>query len=222
MGETSKRVMKISVWRFAPLALLACAACSRALTPAEDEMAKALFGPTLDTSEVRVAQGLGIAPPPDTRVASVTRVVGTEQACIRTPQPRGAQPPQAFAFQNRIHFENGLYSSDLALGWPSRLRVPQALVFAHEMAHVWQWQNRVTTGYSARRALAESMELADPYFAGPEIKSYDEMGYEQQAALIEDYVCFAFANPEHPRRDELRQVLAAVIQIDAIDAAAGQ
>ena len=134
------------------------------------------------------------------------------------PQPRGAQPPQAFAFRNRIHFETGLYSSDMVTEWPDRLRIPQALVFAHEMVHVWQWQNREVTGYSPGRAVAESINLADPYFSEGS-GTFFSFGFEQQAAIFEDYLCFAFANPDHPRRQELREVLAPVFDMDRIDAA---
>ena len=128
--------------------LLGLTACSRPLTSAEESFARDLFGPGLDTSRVEVAQGVGITPLYRTEVKEVTRVRGTDKACVRTPQPRGAQPPQAFAYRNRIHFESGLYSSDMVINWPENLRVPQALVLAHELTHVWQWQNRDRTGYS--------------------------------------------------------------------------
>ena len=74
------------------------------------------------------------------------------------------------------------------------------------------------TGYSPARALAESLELADPYFSQGEGAFYS-FGYEQQAAILEDYICFAFANPDHPRRDELRDILAPVFPLDRFDAA---
>ncbi len=192
--------------------------CARSLTPAEEAFANDLFGDEVDTSRVRVAQGLGIVPVYQTVPSKVTLVEGTDQACLRVPQPRGAQPPQAFAFRNRIHFETGLYSSDMVTEWPDRLRIPQALVFAHEMVHVWQWQNREVTGYSPGRAVAESINLADPYFSEGS-GTFFSFGFEQQAAIVEDYLCFAFANPDHPRRQELREVLAPVFDMDRIDAA---
>ncbi|NNE79561.1 MAG: hypothetical protein HKN18_04730 [Silicimonas sp.] len=202
--------------------LVVLGACNRPLTPAEDKFAADLFGPSLDRSKVSVAQGIGITPLYRTKVARITRVQGTGQACVRTPQPRGAQPPQAFAFRNRVHFESGLYSSDMVINWPDQLRVPQALVLAHELTHVWQWQNRDRTGYSPFRAVAESWRLADPYYSGPGEAAFFSLGYEQQAAIVEDYVCFTFANPGHPRRQELRAILAPVFPVDAFDAALGR
>ncbi len=218
-GKTLERVLQVSFKKLALLAVLA--ACSRPLTPAEEAFANDLFGSELDTSKVRVAQGLGLFPLYQTAPANVTLVEGTDRACVRTPQPRGAQPPQAFALGNRIYFETGLYSSDMVIQWPERLRVPQALVLAHELAHVWQWQNRERTGYSPVRAVAESIELADPYFSDGDAPFFS-FGYEQQAAILEDYVCFAFANPDHPRRGELREILAPVFALDRFDEVVGR
>lgn len=218
-GRFLGRVLQVSSKKLVLLAVLA--ACSRPLTPAEEAFADDLFGPDLDTSKVRVAQGLGVVPLYRTVPAKVTLVEGTDRACVRTPQPRGAQPPQAFAVGNRIHFETGLYSSDMVIQWPERLRVPQALVLAHELTHVWQWQNRERTGYSPARAVAESIELADPYFSEGDA-AFFSFGYEQQAAILEDYVCFAFANPDHPRRQELREILAPVFPLDRFDEVLGR
>lgn len=197
--------------------LLILAGCARPLTPAEEAFANDLFGNGLDTSKVRVTQGLGVVPLYRTVPGEVTLVEGTDRACLRTPQPRGAQPPQAFAVANRLHFDTGLYSSDMIIRWPDALRVPQALIFAHELTHAWQWQNRERTGYTPLRAAAESLELADPYFSEGDAPFFS-FGYEQQAAIVEDYVCFAFANPNHPRRAELREILAPVFPLDEFDA----
>lgn len=198
--------------------LLVLAGCARPLTSAEEAFASDLFGPGLDTSKVKVTQGLGIVPLYQTVPSKVTLVQATDRACVRTPQPRGAQPPQAFALRNRMHFDTGLYSSDMVLQWPDRLRIPQALVLAHELTHVWQWQNRAKTGYTPARAIAESWQLADPYFSDGEA-AFFAFGYEQQAAIIEDYVCFTFANPTHPRQAELREILAPVFPVEAFEAA---
>lgn len=202
------------------LCVLSLAACARPLSEAEETFARDLFGPSLDTRGVTISQGLGLVPPMKTVPASLQVVRGTDQACVRTPQPRGAQPPQAFALWNRMHFDSTLYSSDMALGWPEGLRFPNAIILAHELTHVWQWQNRALTGYSPARAVAESWRLADPYFAPPGAAAvFFAFGYEQQAAIVEDFVCFTIANPDHPRRAELREILAPVLPVEAFEAA---
>lgn len=205
----------------AAVLLFALAACTRPLTPTEKQFAADLYGPSLDLSGVRVAQGLGVTPPMNSVPGKQANVLkGTDRACIRVPQPRGDQPPQAFALGERVHFTSDVYASDMALGWPRYLRLPQALIFAHEIGHVWQWQNRELTGYTPARAALESFRLADPYFSPPTAQSsFADFGYEQQAAMIEDFVCFTIANPNHPRRAALRQILAPVLPVERFEAA---
>ena len=61
--------------------LIALAACTRPLTTSEEQFAGDLFGPSLDLSEVRIAQGLGISPPVKSVPAKEARVLtGTDQA----------------------------------------------------------------------------------------------------------------------------------------------
>ena len=204
------------------LACLCLAACGRPMTSAEENMARVVFGPTLDTSKITVAQGAGIFPASKTRVTRTRLVRGTDKACIRTPQPPSDAPAPAFAFRNKVRFNSGLYSDDMATEWPKRLRFPHALIFAHELTHVWQWQNRKRTGYTPFRAAMESLRLVDPYYAPPGEAAFLSFGYEQQAAIVEDYLCFAFANPTHPRRAELRAILEPVFPVDRIDAVIGR
>ena len=205
------------------IVILTAAACSRPLTDAEESFARDLFGETLDTREVTVSQGLGLLPPYRTVPSALTVLTGTDEACVRTPQPRGAHPPQAFALYERMHFDSTLYSSDMALGWPHGLRFPNAIVLAHELTHVWQWQNRGRTGYTPARAVAESLRVSDPYYSAPgEVPAFFSFGYEQQAAIVEDFVCFTVANPDHPRRAELREILAPVLPVADFEAAVGR
>lgn len=204
----------------AVLGLILLAACSRPLTEDERVFAETLFGPTLDTDKVTIAQGLGVAPLYRTVPSSVRVLRGTNRACLRTPQPRGAQPPQAFALYNRMHFDSTLYSSDMARPWPRAVRFPQSLILAHELTHVWQWQNRDLTGYAPWRAVLESFELADPYYSGDEeTPIFLSLGYEQQAAVVEDFVCFTVANPTHPRRQVLRDALEPFFPVAAFEEA---
>ncbi|MEK6215612.1 MAG: hypothetical protein N2B03_00155, partial [Boseongicola sp.] len=74
--------------------------------------------------------------------------------------------------------------------------------------------------YSPWRAIRESLRIADPYFSPRgDAPAFLQFGFEQQAAIIEDFVCFTIANPRHPRRKELRQLLAPVLPVAAFEAA---
>jgi len=215
-------------WAIAGLmALAALAGCARPLTDSERRFAADILGPTLDAGKVRIARGFGPLPPapegPDTSdlypVIAENTVTGL---CTRAaPAPRTGPPP-GWALWNRVHFSAEFYRSDLALAWPEAARFPQALVLAHELVHVWQWQNRDVTGYRPARAAMESLMNMDPYFyePGPDA-SFLKFGFEQQAALMEDYLCHALYDPAAPRRAELRPLLAPYFPLDRLDAALG-
>lgn len=202
--------------------LLALAACGgRPLSDSEQAFAADIIGDELDTGKVRVAAGFGpsrpsAAPTPPVKAKRKT-VPG---ACARVPQGPRTEPPPGFALRNRIHLRNDLYRDDLAPGWPDRILVPQSFVLAHELVHVWQWQNRQVTGYRPLRAFLEGLLNVDPYYYRPAgDDAFLGFGYEQQAALVEDYFCHVLFDPGNPRRADLRAILAPHFPLDRLDAA---
>ena len=194
-------------------------ACSRPLTPHEERFAQDVFGETLDTSAVRISRGLGFTPPSKLAPEEVQVFSPHPEACLRVPRPASDRPPpQAFALWNRMHFGGELYSGEMAAPWPYALRFPNAMILAHELTHVWQWQNREITGYTPFRAATESWTSGDPYFwETGERPVFLSFGFEQQASIVEDYLCFTFANPNHPQRAELQKLLAPLFPVVNID-----
>ncbi len=207
------------------LLLLLLAACARPLTPGEVAFAGDLFGPSLDTAKVRVRVGAGLTPlpaPAPRPPAQGSRAEIPEGFCTRTPQPRKIRWPAAFALGNSIFFKRQYYAPDTFPDWPNAILLPQGLIMAHELVHVWQWQNRATTHYSPLRPLAEAARKADPYFwDGTGARPFAAYGFEQQAALIEDYLCYRLFEPDAPRLTELRAILAPTLPLDRLEAALG-
>lgn len=203
------------------LALLALTACSRPLTTGERAFAADVIGPSLNPDKVRVASGLGLKTPPPTPQPPAKGERRTIPGiCDRVPQGPRTEPPPAFAIYNGIHLRPDLYRDDTAPGWPDRRLLPQSLIMAHELVHVWQWQNRARTGYRPARAVLESLLNLDPYYYQPgDNDTFLSFGYEQQAALLEDYYCYALLDPENPRRAELHALLAPHFPVARIDAA---
>lgn len=205
------------------LLLLLLAACARPLAPGEAAFAADLFGPTLDLSRVRVTKGLGLLPlpaaphpplaPAQPPAASAPR---PEAPCARRAVPAAERgPPAGVVLFNRIHLFGRFYRDDLAEGWPGPVRVAPALLLAHELTHVWQWQNRARTGYSPLRALAEGVGAGDPYHSAAEdARPFLARGFEQQAALVEDYVCHVLLDPRAPRRAALAALLAPHLPVE--------
>lgn len=210
---------------------LCCAllvACTRPLTQNERRFAADVIGPTLDTDEVRIARGFTPLPDPPARSdrSDLYPVVEENQIpglCDRTaPEPREGPPP-GWALWSRVHMSREFYRADLARDWPRAARFPQALVLAHELVHVWQWQHRRVTGYRPGRAALESVLNMDPYFyvPGPDA-TFLKFGFEQQAALVEDYLCYSLYDPSAPRRAEIRPLLAPYFPLGRLDAALAQ
>ncbi len=197
------------------------AACSRSLTPNETMVAKALFGDTLDTEEVTVMAGIGVLPLP----REPKPEPGAEEA-----EPQAAPPglcdrkrsthrywtwPAAFVLENDIFFSYKYYPQDAFRGFPESLPYPASVIMAHELVHVWQWQNRARTAYSTNRAAQETMDNVDPYwFEANRTAEFLSYGYEQQGAIMQDFVCYAFFDRKNPRLEELAAILRPVLPVD--------
>ncbi len=200
------------------LGALLLGACGRPLTDNEAQMARDIFGEEIDTEQVRIAKDFGFVPPPRSATVKLQRAKLREDPCTRQPTPPRTEAPPGFAIGNTVFLREGFYQADAGLFWPEAFVVPQSFVFAHEMVHVWQWQNRDKTGYSPLRAVGEALPGRDAYyFESTEGFRFEDFGFEQQASIVEDYLCHAYLDPANPRRAELRAVLAPVLPIGELD-----
>ncbi len=208
---------------FAVCAALALAACERGLTPTETEFADALFGDTLNAGAVTVHAGLGLTPLPRPKPPPpVTEPPRSppEGFCKRIPQPRRFTYPAAFVLYNDVFISHPYYAADTLRGWPVSVPLPQSLLMTHELVHVWQWQNRDRTEYRPAVSAGESVEHDDPYYWEAEAdRPFLSYGFEQQAAMIEDYVCYRLFEPGSPRLKELQTLLGPVLPLDGFEAA---
>ncbi|WP_188526434.1 hypothetical protein [Sinisalibacter lacisalsi] len=211
-----------SLARLAVLATLALlAACARPLTPNETVAAKALFGDTLDAEAVKVRAGVGLLPlprepQPDPDAEAPAAVTPPPGLCERKQSTRRVwRWPAAFVLQNDVFFSYDYYPHDAFRGFPRSVPYPASVIMAHELVHVWQWQNRAHTGYSPTRAAGETVANVDPYWftANPEAEFF-RLGYEQQGAMVQDFVCYAMFDSQSPRLGELAEVLRPVLPVD--------
>jgi len=190
--------------------LLAClflAACGRPLTPAEERFARHIHGSSLDVSRIRLHDGalIGEATYPRPRRPRLT----CRERILPEPETETVTvSPAAAVLMNRIYFARDWYAENYLPGYPDRMSLVHAMLIAHEITHVWQWQNRAVTGYSPLRSFSEHRRSADPYLfdiaTGADFLDY---GYEQQASIVEEYVCCAALDPEAPRTDRLARML---------------
>jgi hypothetical protein len=109
---------------------------------------------------------------------------------------------------NRVFFARDWYEENFLPDYPEVMHLAHAMLLAHEITHVWQWQNRAETGYSPLRSVAEHTRSPDPYLfdvgTGADFLDY---GYEQQASIVEEYVCCATLDPDAPRTRRMAAML---------------
>jgi hypothetical protein len=188
------------------LALITLATCGRPLTPGETAFAALVHGPSLDTSPVRFGDQL--APEPLRTVPVRPALACRDRLYPRPKGPTFRSVSAAVAAFQTVYFRQGWYQPDFLAGWPDALPLADAMLFAHELTHVWQWQNRAITGYHPLRAALEHVASPDPYQFDPGTAApFLSYGYEQQAAIVEEFLCCTALAPTAPRTARLRAML---------------
>lgn len=205
--------------RLVIFALVLLAACGRPLTQSETAYLGALAGPSLDTARMRLVDGHLAA---SLRYTVPVRPRTTCQERIWPPIRQGREmtlSPAATVVFNTIMLREDLYRADLMAGFPDRIDLFQAMLLAHEAVHVWQWQNRAQTGYHPLKALREHTGGGDPYlFDAQAVPRFLDFGYEQQGAIVEEYVCCRLLDPDAPRTARLRALVGQVLPVEGLDA----
>ncbi|MEX0284565.1 MAG: hypothetical protein AB3N23_08125 [Paracoccaceae bacterium] len=194
------------------LILLFVTGCGRPLTDAESAFLQSIHGDALDQSRLRLVDGALVGDvtferKPRPRVTCRERIVPPVKREIVTVSPAGV------TIFNRVYLAEDWYLDDYVPDFPDRINLSAAMLLAHEATHVWQWQNRKLTKYHPLKAAAEH-SAEDPYLFDPDdTRNFLEFGYEQQGAIVEEYVCCRALDPTAPRTERLHNLLAAVMPV---------
>lgn len=195
------------------LVMLGIAGCGRALTENERAFLGTIHGETLDMDRARLIDG---AP---TRAVTFRRKPRPRTTCRELILPPVedeivTSKPAAVALWNRVLFDRDWYLEDYLPGYPDEINLIAAMLFAHELTHVWQWQNRDVTGYSPLLAASEHGGGADPYlFEVDGDLRFTDFGFEQQGSIVEEYVCCRALAPQGPRTARLHALIAQVMPV---------
>ncbi len=198
-----------------PLLLLACA---RPLTPSEAAFAKNLLGDDLQTQSIRLAPFTALTTisqrrPPRPRVACRERIWPAPTVTKGTVETFTA----AFVTFNRLNIADTLFEPDYLPAFPDQLSLPAAMFIGHELTHVWQWQNRATTGYSPLKAAGEHRPGTDPYLLDlASNPAFLDFPFEQQASIVEEFICCTALDPKGGRTARLRDMLRPFFPADAL------
>ncbi|KNG94214.1 hypothetical protein [Pseudaestuariivita atlantica] len=198
------------------LLLLVAASCGRPLTEAESRFARAIHGDQVDLRRVRLVNNAPVRAytfriPKRPRVTCQERIFPPPQTDILT----GA--PAAVVLFNRIYFNRDFWLDEYVPDYPERLHLFEAMLLGHELTHVWQWQNRARTGYHPLKAAREHGASDDPYLFDPDTpRAFLDFGYEQQGAIVEEYICCSALDPDAPRTARLHQMIAQEFPISRL------
>ncbi|MEM7075401.1 MAG: hypothetical protein AAF484_09970 [Pseudomonadota bacterium] len=196
------------------LSILVLVSCSaRPLTEGEQALAHQIYEDTLDVSRIRLVDGALIGKTTYTRKKR-PRVACRERIFPEPKEETVTVGPAAFVLFNRVYFAKDWYLPDYLPDYGDRMYLMEAMLFAHEMAHIWQWQNRDTTGYTPLRAANEHFVQDDPYLFDVDTDTrFLDFAYEQQASIVEEYICCAALDPDAPRTARLRQLLQQAMPV---------
>jgi hypothetical protein len=192
---------------------LALAACGRPLTEAERAFMADLQGESFDAEPVRIA-----------RNRLIGRIVQRYPARPAvTCRERVTPPPETPVVEGRtggmvvfntLHVREDMLVPDYTVMPDGRRHLYAAMFFAHEMTHVWQWQNRDVTGYHPLRAAREHATIEDPYLFDTEGEPrFLDYGYEAQASLVEEYVCCRALDPQGARTARLEALIGQAMPV---------
>jgi hypothetical protein len=205
------------------IALFAClilvlSTCGRPLTETERAFSRSIHGETINLNRVRFVDGLPVQEVTFKRKAR-PRVSCREKILPPITDKIITTKPAAVSLFNKVLFSEDWYLDDYAPAYPDKLHLVAAMLFAHEMTHIWQWQNRKVTGYHPLRAAVEHGTSDDPYLFDLEGDAeFLSHGFEQQGAIVEEYVCCRAIAPQAARTKRLHTMLKGAFPVSDLPA----
>lgn len=114
----------------------------------------------------------------------------------------------AMAVGNTVFFSRDRYVDDFSTT-PFR---DDLWLMAHELVHVWQWQNRNEVGYSFSRIVSEHLKYGDAVYdyqleTG---KAFTDYRFEQQGAIVECYAQLLETQPNATITEHHARLIAQV------------
>jgi len=195
------------------LVLMLLAGCGRPLTETEAAFATLIQGEGLDQSRVRLVEGAPLGSVTYRRKAR-PRVSCRERILPPSKGEVVTVTPAAMTLFNKVLFTENWYIDNYMPAFPERLYLVEAMLLAHELTHVWQWQNRAQTKYHPLRAAAEHSASDDPYlFDLADAPAFLDYGFEQQGAIVEEYVCCRALAPDAARTKRLHSMLKGAFPV---------
>ncbi|MDQ7070683.1 MAG: hypothetical protein Q9M48_08100 [Rhodobacterales bacterium] len=193
------------------------AACGRSLSEGEQRFAGEIHGDQINPDKVRFHNGALIGQvtffrPARPRLACRERIFPAPKSEMVTVSAA------AVSLFNQVYFRRSLFLRDFMKDYPNKMYLLDAMLFSHEMTHVWQWQNRAVTGYHPLKAAAEHSPGGDPYLFDLSTNArFLDYSYEQQGGIVEEYVCCRTLAPNATRTKRLHDMLSGAFPVQALE-----
>lgn len=200
--------------------LLSLPACSRLMTDGEISYNQAIFTEELSFGDVRFsgqkARGMRRAQKQLAKeVEGMLAVSDEDENASRLvsalPSLFGAA---AIAVGNTVYFDSEVYSDDFA----KSLYDSDRWLMAHEVTHVWQWQNRTQTGYSFAKVVSEHLEFGDEVYEYTLVngKRFSEYRFEQQGRIVQCFAMLQQLRPNDPLTLRHEKLIRAEFPLDSV------
>jgi len=181
------------------IVLSALAACGRQMTDGEIAYSREIISEGLEFGHVRFsgqkAQGIRRAERQLAQelIETPDGEANADRLVSGLPSLFGAD---AIAIGNTVYFDRAVYSSDFSTSTFDSDR----WLMAHEVTHVWQWQNRDVTGYTFAKVVSEHLEFGDGVYDYHLVdgKRFTEYRFEQQGAIVQCYAMLRQLRPNDP------------------------
>ena len=201
---------------------LALAACSRPMTDGEITYGSQYFTQNLAFEDVRFsgneARGRRVAK------QQLERELGTAAGSASENSQKIASLPSLFGADalvvgNTVFFDREYYSSDIS---QSPINSDRWLM-AHELTHVWQYQNRDMTGYSFAKVVSEHVRFGDDVYDYTLVngKRFTDYRFEQQGKIVECYAMLKEVSPNGANTRKHEKLIRAEFPLDALMARIG-
>jgi hypothetical protein len=207
------RLLTLSV-----LCAMLLSACGRPLSDSETRFAATIMGDQWQPEKVRIVRGTMVGDY-TTQRQKRPRLTCRERIWPEPTSNTVTVSTAAVVLFDTMFVHKDIYKRDFIEGYPEKFDLAYAMLFAHEMTHVWQWQNRDKTDYHPLKAASEHKPGGDPYLLDLTSQAdFLDYPYEQQGAIVEEYVCCRSLDPTGSRTKRLHKMLSAHMPLSRVDA----
>lgn len=204
------------------ISLAAISGCAgRSMTASEIAYAGSISGLHLNLEKIRFVKGVKFGLSrirreilSDENVKNQISKNGTSQNQLIFSVEKFVSDERAIALGNTVFFGSEVYEDDYSTAQISTNR----WLMAHEIVHIWQWQNRAVVGYSLGKVFLEHLIYRSEVYEYTLVnrKAFLDYRFEQQAAIVQCYVALRETRPNSAITRRYETLIRTVFPLDKL------